>query len=153
MPRMMLLREKGHCLEFHWTALFPSFLPCCRATLRNGREVCLEPSAPWVKLIIKAILDKWVISPQWAQLIENRYFNWTTKHRRVWSAPKFCLLGQLLPLCSLIVTNTVIALSLNYSISYWSLTVPYISGKVTFLSLKAEAFWKPAAQVLRESEH
>ncbi|NWY72350.1 IL8 protein, partial [Erithacus rubecula] len=28
------------------------------ATLRNGREVCLEPTAPWVKRIIKAILDK-----------------------------------------------------------------------------------------------
>ncbi|XP_060104360.1 interleukin-8-like [Heteronotia binoei] len=28
------------------------------ATLKDGREVCLEPSAPWVKMIIKAILDK-----------------------------------------------------------------------------------------------
>ncbi|NXY82392.1 IL8 protein, partial [Alcedo cyanopectus] len=28
------------------------------ATLTDGREVCLEPSAPWVKLIIKAILNK-----------------------------------------------------------------------------------------------
>ncbi|XP_006125458.2 interleukin-8 [Pelodiscus sinensis] len=28
------------------------------ATLKDGREVCLEPTAPWVKLIIKAILDK-----------------------------------------------------------------------------------------------
>ncbi|KFO90395.1 Interleukin-8 [Buceros rhinoceros silvestris] len=28
------------------------------ATLADGREVCLEPTAPWVKLIIKAILDK-----------------------------------------------------------------------------------------------
>ncbi|KGL83501.1 Interleukin-8 [Tinamus guttatus] len=28
------------------------------ATLQNGRELCLEPTAPWVKRIIKAILDK-----------------------------------------------------------------------------------------------
>nr|XP_048702852.1 interleukin-8-like [Caretta caretta] len=28
------------------------------ATLKDGREVCLEPTAPWVKIIIKAILDK-----------------------------------------------------------------------------------------------
>ncbi|XP_006125460.1 interleukin-8-like [Pelodiscus sinensis] len=28
------------------------------ATLKDGREVCLEPTAPWVKLIVKAILDK-----------------------------------------------------------------------------------------------
>ncbi|KAL8165936.1 UNVERIFIED_CONTAM: Interleukin-8 [Gekko kuhli] len=28
------------------------------ATLKDGREVCLEPTAPWVKMIIKAILDK-----------------------------------------------------------------------------------------------
>ncbi|XP_048366361.1 interleukin-8-like [Sphaerodactylus townsendi] len=28
------------------------------ATLKDGREVCLEPTAPWVKTIVKAILDK-----------------------------------------------------------------------------------------------
>ncbi|XP_054847728.1 interleukin-8-like [Eublepharis macularius] len=28
------------------------------ATLKDGREVCLEPTAAWVKIIIKAILDK-----------------------------------------------------------------------------------------------
>ncbi|NWR41265.1 IL8 protein, partial [Regulus satrapa] len=28
------------------------------ATLRDGREVCLKPTAPRVKLIIKEILDK-----------------------------------------------------------------------------------------------
>ncbi|KAJ6660537.1 hypothetical protein lerEdw1_017534 [Lerista edwardsae] len=39
-----------------------SFLALCnsdgRATLKDGREVCLEPTAAWVKRIIKAILDK-----------------------------------------------------------------------------------------------
>ncbi|XP_014793864.1 PREDICTED: interleukin-8-like isoform X2 [Calidris pugnax] len=29
-----------------------------RATLKDGREVCLEPTAPWVQLIVKAILAK-----------------------------------------------------------------------------------------------
>ncbi|XP_066484205.1 interleukin-8-like isoform X2 [Tiliqua scincoides] len=28
------------------------------ATLKDGREVCLEPTAAWVKRIIKAILDR-----------------------------------------------------------------------------------------------
>ncbi|XP_014793863.1 PREDICTED: interleukin-8-like isoform X1 [Calidris pugnax] len=28
------------------------------ATLKDGREVCLEPTAPWVQLIVKAILAK-----------------------------------------------------------------------------------------------
>ncbi|XP_054248237.1 interleukin-8 [Melanerpes formicivorus] len=28
------------------------------ATLKDGKEVCLEPTAPWVQLIIKAILAK-----------------------------------------------------------------------------------------------
>ncbi|XP_039397276.1 interleukin-8-like [Mauremys reevesii] len=28
------------------------------ATLKDGREVCLDPTAQWVKIIIKAILDK-----------------------------------------------------------------------------------------------
>ncbi|XP_010001929.1 PREDICTED: interleukin-8-like [Chaetura pelagica] len=28
------------------------------ATLKDGKEVCLEPTAPWVQMIIKAILAK-----------------------------------------------------------------------------------------------
>uniref|UniRef100_A0A8C8RTK8 C-X-C motif chemokine n=1 Tax=Pelusios castaneus TaxID=367368 RepID=A0A8C8RTK8_9SAUR len=28
------------------------------ATLKDGTEVCLDPTASWVKIIIKAILDK-----------------------------------------------------------------------------------------------
>ncbi|NWX90379.1 IL8 protein, partial [Nothoprocta ornata] len=28
------------------------------ATLKGGREVCLEPTAPWVQLITKAIWEK-----------------------------------------------------------------------------------------------
>ncbi|XP_074848147.1 interleukin-8-like [Carettochelys insculpta] len=28
------------------------------ATLKDGRELCLEPTAPWVKIIIQAILNK-----------------------------------------------------------------------------------------------
>ncbi|NXJ40368.1 IL8 protein, partial [Ciconia maguari] len=28
------------------------------ATLKGGRQVCLEPTAPWVRLIVKAILAK-----------------------------------------------------------------------------------------------
>uniref|UniRef100_A0A8C6JFB5 Chemokine interleukin-8-like domain-containing protein n=1 Tax=Melopsittacus undulatus TaxID=13146 RepID=A0A8C6JFB5_MELUD len=28
------------------------------ATLRSGRPVCLEPSAPWVRLTVKAILAR-----------------------------------------------------------------------------------------------
>ncbi|NXG35262.1 IL8 protein, partial [Dromaius novaehollandiae] len=28
------------------------------ATLKDGREVCLEPTAPWVQLIVKTILAK-----------------------------------------------------------------------------------------------
>lgn len=58
-----------------WNSLnrpFPFlFILFCRATLKDGREVCLDPTAPWVKLIIKAILDKWVICSQWAQFIEK----------------------------------------------------------------------------------
>uniref|UniRef100_A0A8D2M727 Chemokine interleukin-8-like domain-containing protein n=1 Tax=Zonotrichia albicollis TaxID=44394 RepID=A0A8D2M727_ZONAL len=60
------------CISTHSKFIHPKFIqnvnltpsgPHCKnveviATLRNGREVCLEPSAPWVKLIIKAILDK-----------------------------------------------------------------------------------------------
>uniref|UniRef100_A0A674IZS8 Chemokine interleukin-8-like domain-containing protein n=1 Tax=Terrapene triunguis TaxID=2587831 RepID=A0A674IZS8_9SAUR len=29
------------------------------ATLRDGREVCLEPTAPWVKMIVTKILNSW----------------------------------------------------------------------------------------------
>ncbi|NWI72785.1 IL8 protein, partial [Dryoscopus gambensis] len=28
------------------------------ATLKDGKEVCLEPTAPWVQLIVKAILAR-----------------------------------------------------------------------------------------------
>ncbi|XP_024079969.3 interleukin-8-like [Terrapene carolina triunguis] len=28
------------------------------ATLRDGREVCLEPTAPWVKMIVTKILNR-----------------------------------------------------------------------------------------------
>nr|XP_056713749.1 interleukin-8-like [Euleptes europaea] len=28
------------------------------ATLKDGREVCLDPTAPWVKTIIRVILEK-----------------------------------------------------------------------------------------------
>ncbi|NWU15047.1 IL8 protein, partial [Cephalopterus ornatus] len=28
------------------------------ATLKDGREVCLEPTAPWVRLIVKALLAR-----------------------------------------------------------------------------------------------
>ncbi|XP_009885404.1 PREDICTED: interleukin-8-like [Charadrius vociferus] len=60
------------CVSTHSKFIHPKFIqnvnltpsgPHCKnveviATLRDGREVCLEPTAPWVKLIIKAILDK-----------------------------------------------------------------------------------------------
>ncbi|NXB40064.1 IL8 protein, partial [Eulacestoma nigropectus] len=60
------------CIRTHSTFIHPKFIqkvnltpsgPHCKnveviATLRDGKEVCLEPTAPWVKLIIKAILDK-----------------------------------------------------------------------------------------------
>ncbi|NXP44889.1 IL8 protein, partial [Heliornis fulica] len=51
-----------HPRVIHNVNLIPSG-PHCKnveviATLSDGREVCLEPTAPWVKLIIKAILDK-----------------------------------------------------------------------------------------------
>ncbi|NWQ93256.1 IL8 protein, partial [Burhinus bistriatus] len=28
------------------------------ATLKGGRQVCLEPTAPWVRLIVKAVLAR-----------------------------------------------------------------------------------------------
>ncbi|XP_018861965.1 interleukin-8-like isoform X1 [Parus major] len=60
------------CISTHSKFIHPKFIqnvnltpsgPHCKnveviATLRDGREVCLEPTAPWVKLIIKTILDK-----------------------------------------------------------------------------------------------
>ncbi|NWX46969.1 IL8 protein, partial [Steatornis caripensis] len=51
-----------HPKLIHNVNLIPSG-PHCKnveviATLTNGKEVCLDPTAPWVKLIIKAILDK-----------------------------------------------------------------------------------------------
>ncbi|NXI38381.1 IL8 protein, partial [Galbula dea] len=60
------------CVGTHSKFIHPKFIqnvnlipsgPHCKnveviATLRDGREVCLDPTAPWVKLIIKAILDK-----------------------------------------------------------------------------------------------
>ncbi|XP_032916893.1 interleukin-8-like [Catharus ustulatus] len=60
------------CIDTHSEFILPRFIqnvtltpsgPHCKnveviATLKNGREVCLEPTAPWVKRIIEAILDK-----------------------------------------------------------------------------------------------
>ncbi|NXN22198.1 IL8 protein, partial [Nycticryphes semicollaris] len=60
------------CVGTHSRFIHPKFIqnvnltpsgPHCKnveviATLRDGREVCLEPSAAWVKFLIKAILDK-----------------------------------------------------------------------------------------------
>ncbi|XP_062350068.1 interleukin-8-like [Cinclus cinclus] len=60
------------CISTHSKFIHPKFIqnvnltpsgPHCKnveviATLRDGREVCLEPTASWVKLIIKVILDK-----------------------------------------------------------------------------------------------
>ncbi|NWU15046.1 IL8 protein, partial [Cephalopterus ornatus] len=60
------------CIGTHSRFIHPKFIqnvnlspsgPHCKnveviATLKDGREVCLEPTASWVKLIIKAILDK-----------------------------------------------------------------------------------------------
>ncbi|NXC47515.1 IL8 protein, partial [Penelope pileata] len=60
------------CIDTHSKFIHPKFIqnvnltpsgPHCKnveviATLSDGREVCLDPTAPWVKVIIKAILDK-----------------------------------------------------------------------------------------------
>ncbi|XP_063271370.1 interleukin-8-like isoform X2 [Prinia subflava] len=60
------------CINTHSRFIHPKFIqnvnltpsgPHCKnveviATLRDGREVCLEPTASWVNLIIKAILHK-----------------------------------------------------------------------------------------------
>ncbi|KAM6261723.1 interleukin-8-like [Porphyrio hochstetteri] len=66
------------CISTHSKFIHPKFIrnvnltpsgPHCEnveviATLTDGREVCLEPSAPWVKLIIKTILDKANSNPE-----------------------------------------------------------------------------------------
>ncbi|NXS07927.1 IL8 protein, partial [Neodrepanis coruscans] len=71
MPRSAI-ELRCQCIGTHSKFIHPKFIqnvnlspsgPHCKnveviATLRDGREVCLEPTAPWVKLIIKAILDK-----------------------------------------------------------------------------------------------
>ncbi|XP_010001938.1 PREDICTED: interleukin-8-like [Chaetura pelagica] len=60
------------CIDTHSKFIHPKFIhnvnlfpsgPHCKnteviATLKDGREVCLEPTAPWVKLVIRVILDK-----------------------------------------------------------------------------------------------
>ncbi|NXP16686.1 IL8 protein, partial [Scytalopus superciliaris] len=60
------------CIGTHSRFIHPKFIqnvnltpsgPHCKnveviATLTTGKEVCLEPTAHWVKLIIKAILAK-----------------------------------------------------------------------------------------------
>ncbi|XP_066484575.1 interleukin-8-like [Tiliqua scincoides] len=60
------------CVSTHHKFIHPKYIqdvrliqsgPHCKdveviATLKDGREVCLEHTAPWVKRIIKAILDK-----------------------------------------------------------------------------------------------
>lgn len=79
----MLQEKKGNCLRKRASLNRPFaflFLLWCRATLKDGREVCLDPTAPWVKLIIKAILDKWVFSSLWAQIIKEQYFEEASKH-------------------------------------------------------------------------
>ncbi|NXV75193.1 IL8 protein, partial [Atlantisia rogersi] len=66
------LELRCQCIGTHSKFIHPKFIrnvnltpsgPHCKnveviATLTDGREVCLEPSAPWVKLIIRTILDK-----------------------------------------------------------------------------------------------
>ncbi|KAM7168009.1 growth-regulated alpha protein-like [Macrochelys suwanniensis] len=42
-----LIPEGLHCL-----------VPEVIATMKNGEKVCLEPTAPWVKLIVKKILNR-----------------------------------------------------------------------------------------------
>ncbi|XP_021144699.2 interleukin-8 [Columba livia] len=67
-----VIELRCQCISTHSKFIHPKFIhnvnlipsgPHCKnleviATLTDGREVCLEPTAPWVKLIIKAILDK-----------------------------------------------------------------------------------------------
>ncbi|NXU47541.1 IL8 protein, partial [Turnix velox] len=71
MPRSAI-ELRCQCVGTHSKFIHPKFIqnvnltpsgPHCQqveviATLRDGREVCLDPTAPWVKLIIKTILDK-----------------------------------------------------------------------------------------------
>ncbi|XP_039397194.1 interleukin-8-like [Mauremys reevesii] len=73
----MTLARKGNelqcqCIDLHSKFIPPRSIrdvkltpsgPHCQnteiiATLKDGREVCLDPTAQWVKIIIKAILDK-----------------------------------------------------------------------------------------------
>uniref|UniRef100_A0A8C3SSY2 Chemokine interleukin-8-like domain-containing protein n=1 Tax=Chelydra serpentina TaxID=8475 RepID=A0A8C3SSY2_CHESE len=46
-----LIPEGLHCL-----------VPEVIATMKNGKKVCLEPTAPWVKLIVKKILSRYLPS-------------------------------------------------------------------------------------------
>lgn len=147
------MREKGNCLGIHSVDLFPSFFLCCRATLTDGREVCLEPNAPWVRLIIKAILDKWVICSQWAWLIKKLYFKWASKHVQHKAFKNSVSSHSYYRLCSLTGTNTVIALSFNYNIRFNPLLCHTPHVNVSYTSRKAQVYWKPAAQVLRKSRH
>ncbi|XP_044875083.1 interleukin-8-like [Mauremys mutica] len=63
---------KCQCIDLHSKFIPPRSIqdmkltpsgPHCQnteiiATLKDGREVCLDPTAQWVKIIMKAILDK-----------------------------------------------------------------------------------------------
>ncbi|NWI18703.1 IL8 protein, partial [Crypturellus soui] len=63
---------KCQCIATHSNFIHPRYIesvhvigirPHCEnveiiATLKGGREVCLEPTAPWVKLVTKAIWNK-----------------------------------------------------------------------------------------------
>ncbi|XP_065261187.1 growth-regulated alpha protein-like [Emys orbicularis] len=47
--KVQLIPEGPHC-----------GVPEVIATLRDGREVCLEPTAPWVKMIVTKILNRYL---------------------------------------------------------------------------------------------
>ncbi|XP_065261485.1 growth-regulated alpha protein-like [Emys orbicularis] len=47
--KVQLIPEGPHC-----------GVPEVIATLRDGREVCLEPTAPWVKIIITKIVNRYL---------------------------------------------------------------------------------------------
>ncbi|NXK42566.1 IL8 protein, partial [Piprites chloris] len=68
-------KEKGsqcQCISTHSKFIPPKMVqdvrlsqrgPHCKtveiiATLQDGREVCLEPAAPWVRLTVKALLAR-----------------------------------------------------------------------------------------------
>ncbi|XP_071411415.1 interleukin-8-like [Pithys albifrons albifrons] len=71
-PARSAIELRCQCIDTYSKFIYPKLIenvnlspagPHCKnveviATLKGGREVCLEPTAPWVKLIIKAILDK-----------------------------------------------------------------------------------------------